>query len=102
MLEVCRRPHGNAAGASVHNTDACNWDYRVVGAGTRTYWTPVRDLTIGVEFMWTNHHVSHGDGVIFNQPVIAGFKPDARYEIRDQNVFSGSVLGPPLLLIGEA
>ena len=32
------------------------------GVGTRTYWTPVRDLTIGVEFMWTNHHVGHGDG----------------------------------------
>jgi hypothetical protein len=39
--------------------------------------------------MWTNHHVSHGDGVIFNQPAIAGFKPNALYEVRDQNVFSG-------------
>ncbi len=89
---LCSRFAGvltNAAGASVHNTDSCNWDYRVVGAGTRTYWTPVRDLTIGVELQWTNHHVSHGDGVIVNQPAIAGFKPDARYEVRDQNMFSG-------------
>ncbi len=89
---LCSRFAGgliNAAGASIHNTTACNWDYRVVGAGTRTYWTPVRDLTIGVELAWTNHHVSHGDGAIFVQPAINSFKPDARYEVRDQNVFSG-------------
>ena len=65
------------------------WDYRVVNVGSRTYWTPVRDLTIGVEVNWTNHHVSHGDNVVYNQPVISGFKPNAAYEVRDQNVFSG-------------
>jgi hypothetical protein len=79
----------NLAGANVSNTDACNFDYRIVGAGTRTYWTPVRDLTIGAEFQWSNHHVSHAGGTIYNQPVISGFKPNAAYEIRDQNVFSG-------------
>ncbi|MDQ8729409.1 porin [Bradyrhizobium sp. LHD-71] len=79
----------NAAGVNVSNTGACNWDYRVVGVGSRTYWSPVRDLTIGVEFMWTNHSVSHGDNVVYNQPIIAGFKPNASYEIKDQDVFSG-------------
>ena len=78
-----------AGGANVSNTSACNWDYRLVSAGTRTYWTPVRDLTIGLELVWTNHHVSHGDGVVYNQPVISTFKPNAAYVVRDQNVFSG-------------
>jgi hypothetical protein len=89
---LCSRAAGvlvNAVGASLHNTTACNWDYRVAGLGSRTYWTPVRDLTIGVEFMWTNHHVSHGDGAIIAQPAIVNFKPNALYEVRDQNVFSG-------------
>ncbi len=27
--------------------------------------------------------------MVYNQPVISGFKPNALYEIRDQNVFSG-------------
>ena len=76
-------------GANVSNTDACNWDFRTITAGTRTYWTPVRDLTIGVEVIWSNHHVSHGDNVVYNQPVISTFKPNAAYEVRDQNVFSG-------------
>ena len=76
-------------GVNVSNTSACNFDYRIAGAGSRTYWSPVKDLTIGVEVQWANHHVGHGDGVVYNQPVISGFKPNAAYEVRDQNVFSG-------------
>jgi Porin subfamily len=89
---LCSRVAGvlvNGVGASLHNTSACNWDYRIVGAGTRTFWTPVRDLTIGVEFMWTNHHTDHGDGANIALPAIVNFKPNALYEVRDQNVFSG-------------
>jgi hypothetical protein len=93
---LCSRFAGGSAtgtltvgGVNVSNTDACNWDYRIVGAGSRTYWTPVRDLTIGLEVLWTNHQVSHGDNVVYNQPAISGFKPNAAYEVRDQNVFSG-------------
>ena len=87
------------AGVNVSNTDACNFDLRIAGAGTRTYWTPVRDLTIGFEFQWLNVHAKHADNVVYNQPVISGFKPNAAYEFRDQNVFSGHVLGSPVLLI---
>lgn len=79
----------NLAGVNVSNSSACNFDYRIVGAGTRTYWTPVRDFTIGMELQWTNHHVSHADGTVYNLPVASAFKPSAAYEIRDQNVFSG-------------
>jgi hypothetical protein len=77
------------AGVNVSNTDACNFDLRIAGAGTRTYWTPVRDLTIGFEFQWVNIHAKHGDNVVYNQPVISGFKPNAAYEFKDQNQFSG-------------
>jgi hypothetical protein len=78
-----------SAATGTLTTTGCNFDYRVVGAGTRTYWTPIRDLTLGVEFNWSNHHVSHADGTVYNQPTIVGFKPNASYEVRDQNVFSG-------------
>jgi hypothetical protein len=79
----------NAVGVNISNTSSCNWDYRLVSAGTRTYWTPVRDLTIGLELIWTNHHVAMGDGVVYNQPLTSGFKPAAAYVVRDQNIFSG-------------
>jgi hypothetical protein len=70
---------------------SCNMDYRIVGAGTRTYWTPVRDLTIGLEFQWSNHHSSN-EGATLTVPatVVQNFKPGGvTYEIKDQNVFSG-------------
>jgi hypothetical protein len=38
--------------------------------------------------MWTNHH-SGNEGATYTTPAIAGFKPNATYEVRDQNVFSG-------------
>ncbi len=86
---LCSR-HVAAGGPGVLSnalTD-CNMDYRIVGAGSRTYWSPVRDLTIGVELMWTNHH-SGNEGATYTTPAIAGFKPNATYEVRDQNVYSG-------------
>ena len=75
-------------GANISGTSACNWDYRLVAAGTRTYWTPVRDFQMGFELIWSNHHVKHADGVVYVQPVISDFKPNGQWEIRDQNVFS--------------
>ncbi|WP_204265215.1 porin, partial [Klebsiella pneumoniae] len=47
---------GSASGTLSNAATTCNMDYRVAGVGSRTYWTPVRDLTIGLEVMWTNHH----------------------------------------------
>jgi hypothetical protein len=74
-------------GANISATSACNWDRRVIAAGTRTYWTPVRDFQMGFELIWSNHH-SKNEGLVYVQPVISTFKPNAQYEIRDQNVFS--------------
>jgi len=75
-------------GANISGTGACNFDYRIYGIGSRTYWTPVRDLTIGVEVMWTNHSVGHASGVVYNQAA-NGFKPAGAYVIKDQDVISG-------------
>jgi hypothetical protein len=79
----------NAAGVNISNTSACNMDLRIAGAGSRTYWSPVRDLTIGVEVQWVNLHSGHDGGTIYNQPTISGFKPNAAYDVKDQNQFSG-------------
>jgi hypothetical protein len=63
-------------------------DYRVASVGSRTVWTPVKDLLIGAEVVWTNHHSSN-KGATYTQAAVNGFKPATTYEIRDQNVFSG-------------
>ena len=92
----------NLAGVNVSNTDACNFDYRVVGAGTRTYWTPVRDLTIGVEFQWSKssreprrRHGLQSTGDLRLQAQCGLRGP------RSERVL-GSVLGAPRLLIAAA
>jgi hypothetical protein len=79
----------SVATAGLLTTTGCNNDYRIVSAGSRTYWTPVRDLTIGVEVLWSNHHASHASGSTYTLPPGISFKPSAVYEVKDQNVFSG-------------
>jgi hypothetical protein len=84
---------GGGAAASVATagrltTTGCNNDYRIVVVGSRTFWTPVRDLTIGLEVLWSNHHDGHASGATYTMPG-QNFKPTAVYEVRDQNVFSG-------------
>jgi hypothetical protein len=83
-----RQGVGGSAGTLSNAASTCNMDYRVAGVGTRTYWTPVRDLTIGLEMMWTNHH-SGNKGATYTPPTAVGYKPVTAYEVKDQNVFSG-------------
>ena len=88
---LCSRFNGAAgsAGTLSNFNTSCNMDLRIAGVGSRTYWTPVRDLTIGVEVTWTNVH-SENSGALLLQPAIQGFKPPAVYEVRDQNILSGT------------
>lgn len=78
---------GNSAGTLSNAATTCNMDYRVTGVGSRTYWTPVRDLTIGVEVLWTNHQ-SKNAGATLTIPT-TNFRPAGAYVVRDQDVFSG-------------
>lgn len=79
---------GSAAGALSNFNTTCNMDYRIAYVGGRTTWAPVRDLLIGVEVIWSNHH-SGNEGATYTQPAVNNFKPATAYEVRDQNVFSG-------------
>ena len=81
---LCSRSVGTLSNAAT----TCNMDYRIYGVGSRTYWTPVRDLTIGLEVMWTNHH-SGNKGATYTLPSATNYKPAGVYEVKDQDVFSG-------------
>lgn len=78
---------GSAVGVLSNVATTCNMDYMVTGVGSRTYWSPVRDLQLGVEALWSRHHSSN-EGATFTQATVAG-KPAGAYQIRDQDVFSG-------------
>ncbi|MGN6287003.1 MAG: porin [Afipia sp.] len=73
------------AGQGVSYT--CNPDFSVAQIGTRTTWTPVKNLTLGAEVMY-----SHLDQNFTGSAVMSpgGTKPAATtYNFKDQNVVSG-------------
>ena len=76
----------------------CNMDYTIWGAGSRTTWSPVKDLLIGAEVFWSNHH-SGNKGATYTQAAVNNFKPAALYEVKDQNVISGMFSVRRFLLI---
>ncbi len=94
---------GAAASAATGTltTTGCNFDYRVAGVGTRTYWTPVKDLTIGAEV-----HVvqSPCEPCRRHRLQPAGNRRlQAERQLRSARPerVLGHLLGSPLLLIGE-
>jgi hypothetical protein len=75
------------------NGFTCNPDFNIWQAGTRTAWTPVKNLTFGVEVMYTVLDQSHtGSQTLANPGALTGtFKPTAVYDFKDQGVVSGTV-----------
>jgi hypothetical protein len=76
-----------AGNASLTPGAACNPDFNLMQIGTRTTWSPVRNLDIGVEVLYTKieTNVSSWDlGA-------SGSRPAGTYLGEDQDVWSGTV-----------
>ncbi len=75
------------------NGYTCNPDFNIWQVGTRTAWTPVKNLTFGVEVLYTVLDQSHtGSQTLANPGALTGtFKPTAVYDFKDQGVISGNV-----------
>jgi hypothetical protein len=69
---------------------ACNMDSRIVQAGTRTVWEPVKDLTFGLEFIYANVS-GKMNGATFTQTNNNLGKAAGAYRLSDQDVFSGTL-----------
>ena len=67
----------------------CNPDFSIWQVGTRTAWTPVKNLTFSTEIMYTalDQNMS---GVVSPASTIPT-KPIATYEFKDQGTFTGLV-----------
>ena len=68
---------------------SCNPDFSIWQVGTRTAWTPVKNLTFSTEIMYTalDQNMS---GVVSPASTIPT-KPIATYEFKDQGTFTGLV-----------
>ncbi|VIO69134.1 Porin Omp2b [Bradyrhizobium ivorense] len=64
----------------------CNPDFNYAVVGTRTGWTPVKDLTFSAELAYMMLDQKYAGGSTVTLPLQAGIaKPAATYELKDQN-----------------
>jgi hypothetical protein len=76
------------AGAAKGNGYTCNPDFNIWQIGSRTAWTPVKNLTFSAEVMYTALDQSNTGSTIL-APAVS--KPGAIYDYKDQGVISGNL-----------
>jgi hypothetical protein len=79
-------PNGATAGSISNTTN--NFDFAIAQIGTRTAWTPVKNLTLSAEFTYTRLDQNLGGTYTGN---VTGKPANQPYEIKDQNLYNGSV-----------
>jgi hypothetical protein len=65
-------------------TGNCNPDFSIGVIGGNIVWTPVKGLSFTADVSWTRLDQNYS-GTITTQPPVALAKPNAIYELRDQN-----------------
>lgn len=75
------------------NGYTCNPDFSIWQIGTRTGWTPVKNLTFSAEIMYTMLDQSYtGSQTLTNPGALTGtLKPTAVYDFKDQGIISGNI-----------
>jgi hypothetical protein len=76
------------AGSAKGNGYTCNPDFNIWQIGSRTAWTPVRNLTFSAEVMYTVLDQSN-TGTTVLAPAVS--KPAADYDYKDQGIISGNL-----------
>ncbi len=78
---------GSATAGFLQNTTG-NFDFGIAQIGTRTAWTPVKNLTLSAEFTYSRLEQSLGGQYVGNA---SGKVGNTTYQIQDQNIYNGSV-----------
>ncbi|MBN8955178.1 MAG: porin [Rhizobiales bacterium] len=71
---------------AANNVNGCNPDFSIVQVGTRTVWSPVRNLDIGVEVLYTRLDQNF-DGTFAVSP--GGGRAASTFNAKDQDTWSG-------------
>ncbi len=69
----------------------CNPDFAIWQIGTRTAWTPVKNLTFSGEVMYTNLDQAMNGAVVAPANAMGAFKPAGTYNYADQGIWSGNL-----------
>ena len=83
FLPAAATNFGGAPGAGF----ACNPDFSISQIGSRTAWTPVKNLTFSGDVVYTHLDQKHA-GLITIPGIAAIGKPATVYELKDQNTWT--------------
>ena len=78
---------GFAAAPVAGSGFTCNPDFAVAQIGSRTAWTPVKNLTFSGDVVYTHLDQKHS-GLVTVPAIAAIGKPAAVYELKDQNTWT--------------
>ncbi len=76
---------------SFNGTNTGDWKFSIAQVGTRTAWTPVKNLTFSAEFIYSRLHSNLNGTWTANAGSIPGVGTATAYQIKDQNLYNGSV-----------
>jgi hypothetical protein len=89
LIAALSNPAQNPAMGSLNVTGG-NMNYASAQFGTKTSWTPVKDLTISGEFLYSRM-IQNLSGTFTNTGAISGAPTGAVYTLGNQNVYNGAV-----------
>ncbi|MBR1260482.1 porin [Bradyrhizobium sp. U87765 SZCCT0134] len=81
---------GFLGAGSFNGTNTGNFNFAVAQVGTRTAWTPVQNLTLSAEFVYSRL-IQNQNGTYTVNAGVPGVAPNSTLEMKNQNLFNGSV-----------
>jgi hypothetical protein len=75
---------------SFNGTNTGSWAFAIAQVGTRTAWTPVQNLTISAEFIYSRLDTSL-NGTWTSNTAYGGVKSGSTFQMKDQNLFNGGL-----------
>jgi Porin subfamily len=82
----------NAGRLSTGSTNATgSFDLGIAQIGTRTAWTPAKNLTLSAEFMYTRLDQHLNGTFTATGTAIPGYPANSTFQLKDQNLYNGSL-----------
>lgn len=72
-------------------TNTGSFDFSVAQVGTRTAWTPVKNLTLSAEVIWSRLHQNQNGTFVAAAGGIPGVAAGTTFQPKDQNLWNGGV-----------
>lgn len=76
---------------SFNGTNTGDWKFSIAQVGTRTAWTPVKNLTLSAEFIYSRLHTNLNGTWTTTGTSVPGVASGTAYQIKDQNLYNGAV-----------